>query len=173
MSEAVSSPPPRTISGKLFAIPFAIVILFLLWLVFSMAVRFQTIMQQLERTRSAWPAASAALFERYETLLAADVRLDDSLQSQLKNDLEDAKKVTRFDQQSPLLHSIEQAVLGDQQARQVLERMGLPDPVLEVLRLDKERELLQDDFVGKATVYGLRLKLPPVFDIDSDIGRSE
>ncbi len=173
MSEAVPGPSPRTIPGKLFAIPFAVVVLFLLWLVFSMAVRFQTIMQQLERTRSAWPAASASLFERYESLLAEDVKLDDSLRSRIRTDLQDARKVTQFDQQSPLLYSLEQSIQEDQQARELVDRIGVADSVLEVLRLDKERSSLQSDFVGQATVNGLRLKLPPVFDLHVNSSHSK
>lgn len=173
MSEAVPGPPPRTIPGKLFAIPFAIIVLFLLWLVFSMAVRFQTIMRQLERTRSTWPAASASLLQRYESLLAVDSGVEDSLRSQIQTDLQNAKKVTQFDQQSPLLSSIERSVHNNQQARQTVDRIGIPESVLEVVRLDKERKSLQTDFVGQATVYGLRLKLPPVFDLNADSDLSQ
>lgn len=173
MSEVVPGPHPRTIPGKLFAIPFAVVVLFLLWLVFSMAVRFQTIMRQLERTRSAWPAASASLIERYESLLSAQASLDGPLRSQIEKEIQEAKKVTQFDQQSQLLHSIEQAILKDQQARGMIDQMAVTDSVLEVQRLDKQRELLQSDFVGQATVNGLRLKLPPIFEIHASNGHSQ
>ncbi len=48
----------RGIPGKWFALPFGIVLLFAVWLVVSMAFRFQAIMKQLEATREVWPKAA-------------------------------------------------------------------------------------------------------------------
>lgn len=168
MSEAASTRPPRTISGKLFAVPFAMVVLFLLWLVFSMAVRFQTIMKQLERTRGAWPAASVALFERYESFLDSNPQWNESQRSSLRKSLEEAKKVTQFDQQSPKFAQMEQSVRNSNLPQDFLQNHDMADTVLEVMRLDREREQLQSDFVGRATVYGLRLNLPPIFVLQTE-----
>lgn len=167
MSEVATTRPPRTIPGKLFAIPFAVVVLFLLWLVFSMAVRFQTIMKQLERTRGAWPAASVSLFERYESLINTNPAWTESQRDALRREIDDAKKVTQFDQQSPKFYRLEQLVRDSGHPQDVVSSHEFPESVLDVIRLDRERELLQNDFVGRATVYGLRLKLPPIFDLQT------
>lgn len=167
MSEAATTRPPRTIPGKLFAVPFAVVVLFLLWLVFSMAVRFQTIMKQLERTRGAWPAASVSLFDRYESFLESSSDWSEPQREALRRGIEDAKKVTQFDQQSPKFRLLEQLVRESNLPKDIVASRDFTDSVLDVMQLDRERELLQSDFVGRATVYGLRLKLPPIFDLQT------
>jgi len=152
----------RLIPGRLFAIPFVIVLVFLLWLVFSMANRFQGIMKQLDATRAAWPNASAAFLERVESM-------DKTVKEQLGNDLvsklsalqAETKSSTQFDQQSRAVADMYKLVGSRAELKNSLNH---PEVLFEeVIASEKLRESLQSDFVGRCTVSGLQLKLPPVF----------
>ena len=153
----------RGIPGRLFVIPFAILLVFLLWLVFSMAVRFQTIMSQLETTRAAWPAASNVFTARYATIDAAKQQPEE-----WKAQFEDLRKQflssTQFDSQSQVIKKLEAGLLKHREnvAGLVDVDPHLPE-LAKVRELEQKRLALQSDFVGKCTVAGLRLKLPPVF----------
>jgi hypothetical protein len=152
----------RLIPGRLFAIPFVIVLVFLLWLVFSMANRFQGIMKQLDATRAVWPNASAAFLDRVESM-------DNSVKEQLGNELvsklsalqAETKASTQFDQQSRAVADMYKLVGSREELKNSLNH---PEVLFEdVIASEKLRESLQSDFVGRCTVSGLQLKLPPVF----------
>ena len=154
---------PRGIPGRLFFIPFSLVLAFLLWLVFSMAVRFQTIMTQLETTRAAWPAASSLFTSRYAAI-------DESWQQseEWKQRFSELRKQflssTQFDSQSLAIKRLEELLAQDRGGLPNVGKLDSLRPELaKVQKLEEQRQRLQSDFVGKCTVAGLRLKLPPVF----------
>jgi hypothetical protein len=153
----------RGIPGRLFVIPFSLVLAFLLWLVFSMAVRFQTIMTQLETTRTAWPAASNLFSARYAAIDAAGQQPDE-----WKEQFLDLRKQflasTQFDSQSQVIKKMEELIVQHGASLPNAVVLDPHQPELSKVREHETRRLsLQSDFVGKCTVAGLRLKLPPVF----------
>lgn len=155
--------PPRGIPGRLFVIPFGLVLAFLLWLVFSMAVRFQTIMRQLETTRAAWPAASNLFSARYAAIDAA-VQQPDEWEKQFLDLRKQFLASTQFDSQSQVINRLEELLAKNrEQVPDIGELDSLQPELAKVRQLEEQRQTLQSDFVGKCTVSGLRLKLPPVF----------
>lgn len=153
----------RGIPGRLFVIPFSIALVFLLWLVFSMAVRFQTIMRQLETTRAAWPAASNLFSARYASIDAGGQQPDE-----WKDQFVDLRKEflssTQFDSQSQVIKKMEELIVQHGASLPNAVVLDPHQPELSKVREHEARRLsLQSDFVGKCTVAGLRLKLPPVF----------
>jgi hypothetical protein len=155
--------PPRGIPGRLFVIPFSLVLAFLLWLVFSMAVRFQTIMTQLETTRAAWPAASNLFSARY-TAIDAESQKPDEWKEQFLDLRKQFLASTQFDSQSQVIHRLEELLAKHrEQVPNIGELDSLQPELAKVRQLEEQRQTLQSDFVGKCTVSGLRLKLPPVF----------
>ncbi|MFN9642744.1 MAG: hypothetical protein ACK56W_22370 [Pirellula sp.] len=154
---------PRGIPGRLFVIPFSFVLAFLLWLVFSMAVRFQTIMTQLETTRAAWPAASNLFSARYAAIDAVGQQPEE-----WKEQFLDLRKQflasTQFDSQSQVINRLEELIAKHREhVPNIGDLDSLQPELAKVRQLEKQRQTLQSDFVGKCTISGLRLKLPPVF----------
>ena len=59
------SPNSPTLSGRAAMVPFVIILVLGLVFVLSIAIQFQRIMTQLDRSRSVWPRAQLALADRY------------------------------------------------------------------------------------------------------------
>lgn len=153
------------VPGKVFVIPFAVILLFLLWLVFSMAVRFQAIMGQLEKSRAAWPAVAQQLKSRYESIEKGAVELPPEIWKPFAEQklLFDAS--TQFDLQVGHALEMEQLLGRESVAKQLPSNLAAVDTeeVRKLVSLEEQREKLQNGFVGGCTMGGLRLKLPPFF----------
>jgi hypothetical protein len=168
---AVTSTDERTtlakgIPGKWFVIPLGTTLTFLVWLVISMALRFQAITDQLKETRSAWPTAadiysqSFALIESEASQAAAETR------SAIASQKADLVKTTMFDKQSVVIKQILDAVGKDKQAQLLLAQFSSHEALQELDKSERIREQLQSGIVGWFTIEGLRLKLPPVFRVE-------
>ncbi len=166
MTERATLDRRPAVSGKLFVVPFAILIAFLLWLIVSMAIRFQVLMVQVEKSRAAWPAASQELATRYDRLLNDASELEPTKRSELQKLHEEFSGVTQFDLQGPRVVELERFLHSNGLSN--LEKNSINDgeeSIQELLQLEKVRGELESDFVGRCTVAGLRLKLPPVFSL--------
>ncbi|XZE21332.1 hypothetical protein SH449x_001232 [Pirellulaceae bacterium SH449] len=158
---SVSLPgPPRAIPGKWFALPFGMLLLFSLWLVVSMAFRFQAIMKQLEDSREVWPKAAA---------IYRDV-LDEISRESSSDAWQDVKsaftKSSIFDEQSVAVKQLLVKLASDPSERIATEKMKEREEIIAVEQSERTRAQLQSGIVGWCTVKGLRLKLPPLFLLD-------
>jgi hypothetical protein len=71
---------------------------------------------------------------------------------------------TQFDSQSLAIKRLEELLAQDRGGLPNVGKLDSLRPELaKVQKLEEQRQRLQSDFVGKCTVAGLRLKLPPVF----------
>ncbi len=190
MNSGTSVDPNRSVSGKVFVVPFAILILFLLWLVFSIAVRFQTIMTQMDQTRTTWPATVAKLNARYDaieqSMKTGNVTTEPTSTSitapaagepgptsallpaaswdQFKRLRTESKRFSQFEQQSVIISQIEN-LLDAHAETKLPDELKSDESVRELLQSEKERDELQSGFVGRSTMFSLRLQLPPIFSL--------
>lgn len=154
-----------TVPGKVFVIPFAVILLFLLWLVFSMAVRFQAIMRQLEKSRAAWPAVAQQLKARYESIDKAAAELPPEIQKPFAEQKLLFDSSTQFDLQVGHVLEMEQLLGRGSVAKQLPSELSNVDTeeIRKLASLEEQRANLQNGFVGGCTMGGLRLRLPPFF----------
>ncbi len=157
---------PGSLSGRVFVVPFVLVLVVLGVLMFAVAARFQTIMAQLEDSRSLWPNASQELGLRYERLndFFEDVSVDDAVKQDWMNCQREFRASSQFDLQSIASQRIENRIRQslDELQRDVtdFEKPG----ILKLTEVEGRRKKSQKGIIGWLTVQGLRLKLPPIYD---------
>jgi hypothetical protein len=157
---------PSGISGRLFVVPFVLVTVVLGVLMFSVAMRFQTIMTRLEEVRTLWPAASQELEPRYERI--NQNLLSSNVAKEVKAEWESARKTFQgsslFDRQSAVSISLERQIAKSQLASdRNLSDFELPG-LSKLIEAERRRRSSQDDMIGWLTVQSLRLKLPSIYD---------
>lgn len=158
--------PPRGIPGKWFALPFGMVLLFAVWLVVSMAFRFQAIMKQLEATREVWPKAAIAMHSHFNAVsseLQAATESSRSLSKDLEERLSRFSQSSIFDEQSITAKEMLDLVSTSSSDKSFIEKLSTDETVKLVVKSERMRSQLQSGIVGWCTVEGLRLKLPPLF----------
>ena len=162
---------PKGIPGKLFAIPFVILLVLLCLLMIAVAIRFQTIMARLEESRSLWPEASQDLVPRYAQI---DEPFLASLSGESKNiDWASSKKEfqvsSQFDRQASASMVIENQIAkaipasNPSDSSQFVSKLNSPG-VAKLIEAERRRKVAQEDFIGWLTVRALRLKLPNIYD---------
>ncbi len=157
---------PGSLSGRLFVVPFVLVLVVLGFLMFAVAARFQTIMSQLEESRSLWPTASQELGLRYDRLndLFEDVSVADAVKQNWISNQREFNASSQFDRQSIASQLIENRI---RQSLDEFQRMvtDFEKPGIQKLReVEVRRKKSQEGILGWLTVQGLRLKLPPIYD---------
>lgn len=154
---------PPGIPGRLFVVPFILVLLVLGFLMFSVGARFQTIMGRLEQVRSLWPRASQKLKVRYDAYAEAVDASRPSDETNVSELREKFDATSLFDTQS-----VASMVFEDHIANKVGKDWRSSDfqeaDVAKLIETDRQRSIDQHGFIGWLTVNGLRLKLPPVYD---------
>lgn len=166
MSDQQLHTQPRGIPGKWFALPFGMVLLFAVWLVVSMAFRFQAIMKQLEATREVWPKAAVAMqahFNAVSSELKTDSESNPSLSQDWEERLSRFSQSSIFDDQSIAAKEIIDLASKAASDKSLLEKVSTDQTVKLVVESERMRSQLQSGIVGWCTVEGLRLKLPPLF----------
>ena len=157
---------PGGISGRLFVLPFVGVLVFLGFLTFSMAVRFQSIMARLEEVRSVWPIASVELSQRYDRLneTFAGSNVGKTIIAEWESKRREFKVSSQFDRQSAASLVIENQIVrsleGNQRSISDFELPGIS----KLLEAENRRRTAQNGIIGWLTVQGLRLKLPPIYE---------
>jgi len=157
---------PAGISGRLFVLPFVGVLVFLGFLTFSMAVRFQSIMAILEEVRSVWPNASSELSQRYDRLnkTFAGSNVAETIKEEWESKRREFKVTSQFDRQSVASLVIEnQIVRSLEGSQQISADFELPG-ISKLLEAENRRRTAQNGIIGWLTVQGLRLKLPPIYE---------
>ncbi len=157
---------PSGIPGRFFVFPFVLVTVVLGVLMFSVAMRFQTIMVRLEEVRSLWPNASQELAPRYERL--SDNLMNSNVTPAVKEEWESGRQAFHvsglFDRQSTASIALE---------RQIAKSLSVSDrnlsdfdspSISKLLEAEQRRRVSQDDMIGWLTVQSLRLKLPLIYD---------
>ena len=162
---------PASISGKAFALPFVVVLIFLVYLMFAVAVRFQTIMARLEEVRSLWPNASKELVPRYERLngFVANASVSESVKKEWEADWQEFGMSSQFDRQSVASLQIESLLemaaldLRNDDAANSGSDFSSPG-ISKLIEAESRRTIAQNGAIGWLTVQGLRLKLPPIYE---------
>lgn len=158
--------PPRGIPGKWFALPFGMVLLFAVWLVVSMAFRFQAIMKQLEATREVWPKAAIAMQSHFNAV-SSELKVASESSRSLSKDWEERlilfSKSSIFDEQSIAAREMLDLMSAATSNSSLREKVSTDETVKLVVESERIRSQLQTGIVGWCTVEGLRLKLPPLF----------
>jgi hypothetical protein len=157
----------RGIPGKWFVIPFTIILVFVGWLVISMAVRFEAITEQLNETRSAWPRAAEVYAQGFALIEAEQSKASSDSRAAVTTQKTEMSKTTLFDRQSVKVKELLGTIEDDRESRLLLAQFQSHEALQELDKSEKRREQLQSGIVGWFTVEGLRLKLPPVFRIES------
>ena len=165
-SPVSSGKRPLGISGRLFVVPFVLVTAVLGVLMFSVAMRFQTIMARLEEVRSLWPNASQELEPRYERI--SDNLMKSNVAPAVKEEWESGRQAFLvsglFDRQSTasiaLERQIEKALSASERDLSDFDSPGIS----KLLEAEQRRRVSQDDMIGWLTVQSLRLKLPLIYD---------
>jgi Na+-transporting methylmalonyl-CoA/oxaloacetate decarboxylase gamma subunit len=162
---------PVSISGKAFALPFIVVLVFLVYLMFAVAVRFQTIMARLEEVRSLWPNASKELVPRYERLssIVANAPVPESIKKEWETGCKEFGVSSQFDRQSVASLQIEsqwrRAAIDSISADSVGSSSDFSLPgVSKLIEAESHRKSAQNGAIGWLTIQGLRLKLPPIYE---------
>lgn len=157
---------PVGLPGRLFVVPFVVVLVLLGVVLFAVAARFQTIMAQLEEARSLWPNASAELGMRYDRLneLFEVGSIGDAAHEDWTINQREFRASSQFDRQSSVSllieNQIRQSLKDFQRADSDFEMPG----ILKLREVERRRKKSQHDITGWLTVQGLRLKLPPIYD---------
>jgi len=157
---------PRGIPGRVFVIPFVLVTVALGILMFSVAIRFQTIMTRLEESRSLWPEASKELEPRYARINENQIS---SKASQVSvEEWESGRKAflvsSLFDRQSNASIALEHQIAKSLSASdRNLSDFESPN-ISKLIEAERRRRVSQDDMIGWLTVQSLRLKLPLIYD---------
>lgn len=157
---------PGSLSGRLFVVSFVLVLVVLGLLMFAIAARFQTIMSQLEESRSLWPTASQELGLRYDRLnyLFEDVSVADAVNQNWISIQREFKASSQFDRQSIASQMIENRIRQSLDEFQRIAADFEKPGILKLREMEGRRKKSQEGFLGWLTVQGLRLKLPPIYD---------
>ncbi len=161
----------KGIPGKLFVVPFVVMLVLLCGLMIAVAIRFQTIMARLEESRSLWPEASKELAPRY-------AKIDETFMSGLTGEAkgidwigskEQFRGSTLFDRQASASLAIENQIAkanrGSQPSEGVPAASDLKSPgIANLVDAERRRKIAQGDFIGWLTIRALRLKLPDIYD---------
>ncbi len=157
---------PGSLSGRLFVVPFVLALAVLGLLMFAVAARFQSIMAQLEESRSLWPTASQELGLRYDRLndFFDNVSVADPVKQDWMNFQREFRASSQFDRQSIVSQLIENRIRQSldevQRNTSDFEKPG----IIKLTEVEGRRKKSQEGFIGWLTVQGLRLKLPPIYD---------
>ena len=162
---------PGAISGRWFAVGFAIVLVLGVVIGFSVVVRFQKIMTTLDEVRRLWPHASAMLEDRYQQV--------DLVLENLENLEADSKEERTFNpnEWQRIRNEFKASTLYDVQVRLIpeLETMAANhlktignskafDPmrksIVDFVQADRHLEGLQSDFIGWLCMRLLALNIP-------------
>ena len=162
---------PSSISGKAFALPFVVVLVFLCYLMFAVAVRFQTIMARLEEVRSLWPNASRELVPRYDRLndFFKHAEIPESVKKEWESNRQEFGVSSQFDRQSVASSQIENqfgiAATGSSSddLASTSSEFALPG-ISKLIEAESRRKVAQNGAIGWLTIQGLRLKLPPIYE---------
>ena len=162
---------PGSISGKAFALPFVVVLVFLCYLMFAVAVRFQTIMARLEEVRSLWPNASNELVPRYDRLndFFLHAEIPESVKEEWVSNRQEFGVSSQFDRQSVASSQIEKqfriAATGSSidDSASIRSEFALPG-ISKLIEAESRRKAAQNGAIGWLTIQGLRLKLPPIYE---------
>jgi len=132
---------------------------------FSVAMRFQTIMTRLEESRSLWPNATQELESRYERINVSLIKANVGLA--VKEEWESGRKAFLvsglFDRQSTASISLERQIAKSLSGpEQNLSDFELPG-ISKLIEAEQRRRVSQDDMIGRLTVQSLRLKLPSIY----------
>lgn len=183
----VGPPHGLSIRGRYFVGPFVIGLLILLVITLSIALQFQTIMRQLDESRTLWPAASAELSHRYAEFdrlvhsassTRAEGRFKEPSNERASWSAEYAafRETTQYDRQCPHAINLERFIRsGESVSSQALTEPAkstqadtlLPLPHSEAmdrfLQSEQRRVTAQTSTIGRWTIFSLRLKLPEAF----------
>lgn len=132
---------------------------------FSVAMRFQTIMARLEEVRSLWPNASQELGQRYERMNDSLVRSNGAATKEEWESVRQAfSSSSLFDRQSTVSTAVEHQIAKSlSEPERNLSDFELPG-LSKLIEAEKRRRVSQDDMIGWLTVQSLRLKLPAIYD---------
>lgn len=166
------SPNSPTLSGRAAVLPFVIILVLGLVFVLSVAIQFQRIMTQLDRSRSVWPRAQLALADRYRNandfldanrFLANPISITDWRNQQIK-----FRETVQFDRQVESAIELEKMLLSFESDPKTAEEakitLAISNEDLEKLvESERIRNDVQTSILGRWTMFLLRLKTPPVF----------
>lgn len=166
------SPNSPTLSGRAAVLPFVIILVLGLVFVLSVAIQFQRIVTQLDRSRSVWPRAQLALADRYRNandfldanrFLANPISITDWRNQQIK-----FRETVQFDRQVESAIELEKMLLSFESDPKTAEEakitLAISNEDLEKLvESERIRNDVQTSFLGRWTMFLLRLKTPPVF----------
>jgi hypothetical protein len=166
------SPNSPTLSGRAAVVPFVVILILGLLFVLSIAVQFQRIMTQLDRSRSVWPRAQLVLADRYRNandflvtnrFLANPISITDWRNQQIK-----FHENVQFDRQVESAIELEKMlrsfIADPKTASEAQVTLATSSEDLEKLvESERLRNAAQTSFLGRWTMFFLRLKTPPVF----------
>ncbi|MBM3966549.1 MAG: hypothetical protein FJ308_16015 [Planctomycetes bacterium] len=181
--------PPRGLSirGRHFVGPFVVGLLILLAITLSIALQFQTIMRQLDESRTLWPAASVELSHRYaefdRLVHSASSTTIEGPSKELSKDRASwsaeyaaFRETTQYDRQCPHAINLErfirsresvssQSLTAQTTSTQVDPIPPLPhsEAIDRFLQSEQRRVTAQTNTIGRWTIFSLRLKLPEAF----------
>ncbi len=163
------SPPKAgtgwTIPGKAFVGPFLVLLVVTLAVTLSISLQFQAIMQRLDLARSVWPAASTELSRRYADIDSVMGRDGNGWSEESTQQWRQAyaafRETSQYDRQLPHAAQLEDLIAAQSSATAT----PLPDaPAIDALRAAEVRRLdAQTSWIGRCTIFALRLKLPNTF----------
>lgn len=172
-SRKSAHPRGATVSGRRFVIPFVIGLILLLALTLSIALQFQSIMRQLDESRSQWPAASADFTTRYASINRAilERRSNDPIPALREWPLvyQSFLRTTQYDRQLPhvlrLEEMIQQVDASEAAKRAIQVDVELPRTrsVTKWLESERKRAEYEQSWLGRLTMACLRLKLQEPF----------
>jgi len=166
------APNSPTLSGRAAVVPFVLILILGLVFVLSIAIQFQRIMTQLDRSRSVWPRAQLVLADRYRNandfvddnrFLAHPISITDWRNQQIK-----FRETVQFDRQVESAIELEKMLMSfisdPKTAEEAKATLSTSNEDLEkLLESERIRNAAQTSFLGRWTMFLLRLKTPPVF----------
>lgn len=172
-SRKAAHPLGPTVSGRHFVIPFVIVLALLLALTLSIALQFQSIMRQLDESRSRWPAASADFALRYAAANQAilDRRTNEPIPTMREwpTVYQSFLTTTQYDRQLPHALRLEEMIFRahSNDPSKVLIQLEPNVPrtpsVTKWLESEQKRIEYEQSWLGRLTMACLRLKLQEPF----------
>ncbi len=163
-ADAAKVRPPFSIPGKRFTVPLILLILIGIGCVLSIAIRFQVLMNQLDRVRSLWPYAAVQLEQRYQAINAEANEFDSDERDRWTGAYDQFCATSQFDRQSKAAAELE-VIIRRSRPHEVILSHGkdLGKDLSAFLAADSARNQLQSDWIGRLTIVSLQLKLPPCF----------
>jgi len=170
----VGPPHGLTIRGRYFVAPFVVGLLILLAMTLSIGLQFQTIMRQLDESRTLWPAASSELSRRYaqfdRSITQGSSETSSSGQPGEDQDKWSAeyaafRETTQYDRQCPHAMNLERFLRSSASASQSASVAPFPhsEAIDRFLQSEQRRIAAQSSTIGRWTIFCLRLKLPKAF----------